>query len=206
MRATLQLVLTLLLIGFGGAVAYAQESGGTGAALSPAEEAEWVKIRELKKIYEDALQNNKLDSLAPYISESFTGTVLSGEQIVGLAGLKSYNQKTRELIGEGATYTLKVVHQPGWMSGDVAVAYGSTEETVVTSKNNRFEYPASWSAVLRKEGGVWKLVRLHISLDPVRNPFADFFAWKKYQLYLVGALVVGLLLGFCVRGVMPRRG
>ena len=211
MKVAAKVLITLIWLGSTGSLAYsesAQAGGGANpnvVAISPEEEAEWVKIRDLKKIYEEALQSNKLDSIAPYLSEHFTATMLSGEEISGLAGLKAYNEKTRQLIGDGATYKLQADHRPGWMSGDVAVAHGSTKETVVTSKNNRFDYQARWSAVLRKENGSWKLFRLHISLDPVGNPFAKFFARKEYQLYLCGAFVAGLVLGFVLRGVVAKK-
>ena len=165
---------------------------------APGDEVEWVKIRALKKLYEDAIQKNDILSLAPYISEQFTGTMLTGEDINGIDGLTGYNSKIRDLIGEGATYQLLVEYEPGWLFGDTALAHGITKEIVVTSKNNRFEYQSHWTALVRNENGVWKLFRLHVSIDPVNNPFSQFFYWHKYRLLIIAAFVIGSIISMFI--------
>ncbi len=165
------------------------------AAVSAAEEAEWVKIRQIKNIYEEVATSGKVEILEPYISKDFTAATLTGEELVGFSGLAAFNTKIREMLGAGATHQMKIEYAPGAMFGDLAIAHGSTQEEVVTSKNNRFNYKSLWSAVLRRENGAWKLLRVHQSIDPVTNEFVKTFETRKVTLYGGIAATVGILIG-----------
>lgn len=177
-------------------------------AAKAAEEAEWVKIRELEQIYENAVTNNKLNLLQPYISPYFTGVMVTGEEVKGFSGLDTYNKKMRALIGPGGSYTVDVSYRPGLMGEDVALAYGQTVEKVRTGDNNHFEYTGYWTATLVKDGAGWKVLRIHSSMDSLTNPFVNAKVEQTKLWYGGGAgaggLFGGLILGALIWGRRRR--
>lgn len=172
--------------------------------VGQAEELEWVEIRKLEKVYEDAVNSNQLGNFAPFVAEDFTGITVTGAPIVGFKGFQEYSEKMRKLIGEGGTYTVDASYKPGILLGSAALAYGSTKEKVTTSDGNVFEYEGLWTAMVVKRDGVWKVLRLHSSMDPLNNPFVQHFGEKKTLTYAASCGVVGLILG-CLLSCMIGR-
>jgi len=162
----------------------------------PEEEAEWVKIRALKPVYEDAVSSNQLEKLRPYIANNFHGVLVTGAEARSFDDLLKRNQEIRDLIGAGGSYKVKVTYEPGTMSGNLAEAHGTAQETVVTGSGKHFEYVFRWLANLIKEDGNWKLYRMQSTINPVDNVFVEDTV--KYTRLFVGGggLVIGALLGF----------
>lgn len=169
------------------------------------QEAEWAKIRIIKEKYEEAAALGRVDILSPFISPEFTGVTLTGEEIRGYEGLNNFNLRMREVIGEGATHEMKISYAPGAMYGDIAIAHGTTQEVLITSLRNRFAYTSLWTAILRKENGEWKLIRVQQSIDPVNNEFVDTFTMRKIGWYGGGGVVAGLILGVLASYCLRRR-
>ena len=86
------------------------------------------------------MKTGNFDSLEPSVASDFTGVMLTGEEVTVVVGLKEYTRKMQELVAPGSTHEVSLKYQPGFMLGDVAVGWGTTDEVVVTSKQNRFEY------------------------------------------------------------------
>jgi hypothetical protein len=166
-----------------------------------AEEAEWVKIRALKSVYEDAVSSNQIEKLRPYVSGNFHGVLLTGAEARSFDDLVKRNQEIHDLIGAGGTYRVKVNYEPGTMFGNLAVANGTAEETVVTGSGKRFEFVSRWLANLIKEDGAWKLYRIQSTLDPVDNVFVHETVKSTRLFFGGGGLVIGALLGFVIRGL-----
>ena len=84
--------------------------------------------------------------------------------------------------------------------GNLAIAKGRAREHVVRS-GKTLDFISQWTAIARKEGAEWKLVRLQASIDPVSNPIIT--ALQGYTHWLIGlaALVGGLVIG----RLLPRR-
>jgi hypothetical protein len=165
------------------------------------EEAEWVKIRALKSVYEDAVSSNQLENLRPYVAGNFHAVLVTGAEARSFDDLVKRNQEVHDLIGAGGTYRVKVNYDPGTMFGNLAVANGTAEETVITSGGKRFEYTSRWMANLIKEEGAWKLYRFQSTLDPVDNVFVQDTVKSTRLLFGGGGLAIGALLGFLLRGL-----
>ncbi|MGH9659705.1 MAG: YybH family protein, partial [Bryobacteraceae bacterium] len=158
------------------------------------EEAEWVEIRKLKTVYEQALSNNQLDQLEPYLAKNFRGVVFTGEELKSFAEVKTYHGKIRELIGAGGTYQVKVNHAPGTMLGDVAIAHGDTDEQVTTGGGKKYSFKTLWTVNLVKEAGSWKIFRLQASLDPLDNVFVQDTVRMVQLTFGIGGALGGALL------------
>ncbi|MGH9723184.1 MAG: YybH family protein [Bryobacteraceae bacterium] len=176
-----------------------------GQQVSPEEEKEWVEVRKIKTLYEQAVSNNQIDKLQPYLAKNFRGVVLTGEEVKSFDDLKAVNLKIRQLIGSGGTYSVKVNYAPGVMFGNVAVAHGNTEDTVVTGGGKRFEFQTLWTVDLVKEPDGWKLFRIHSSIDPVNNVFVQDTVYYSKIFYGGGGALLGLIVGVVIRGMMGKR-
>ncbi len=103
-------------------------------------------------------------------------------------------------LGKDGTYQVSVEPDDTIFEGNIAIAKGRAREHVVRS-GKALDFTSQWTAIARKEGADWKLVRLQASIDPVRNPLIT--ALQGYQQWLIGlaALVGGLVGG----RLLPRR-
>jgi len=165
------------------------------AAPSAAEEAEWVKIRNIKAIYEDAVNSNQLERLQPYIAKNFHGVMVNGREARSYDDLVKIVADLRALIGAGGSYHVKISYEPGTMFGNMAVANGAAEESIVTGSGKRFEPTSTWLVNLIKEDGDWKLYRVRATMDPVNNVFVRDTV--KYTGIFFGGdgVLVGALIG-----------
>jgi ketosteroid isomerase-like protein len=175
------------------------------APTTPQEEAEHEALRELRRVYEQAVGQNQLDLLQPYIHPEFTGVMMTGRAVSNFEEVRDYWSDIRGLIGEGGRYTTTVNPEWSTLFGEVAVARGTTDDVVVTGEGREFRFQSFWTAVLQKHDGRWKIRRVHGSMDPITNPFVREFTRRAVlQSGLVGG-VVGLVLGVLVALVLSRR-
>ncbi|MBZ5636162.1 MAG: hypothetical protein LAO55_23790 [Acidobacteriia bacterium] len=175
-------------------------SGQNATQRSPDEEAEWVKIREVKAIYEDAVSSNQIEKLRPYIASNFHGVLVTGAEARSFDDLLKRNQEIRDLIGAGGSYKVAINYDPGTMFGNIAVANGTAEESIVTGGGKKFNFVSRWLVNMVKEDGSWKLYRFQATLDPVDNVFVQDTVKYNRMVFGGGALVIGALLGFVIRG------
>jgi len=167
------------------------------------EEKEWVKIRQIKALYEEAVAANQVEKLRPYVAKNFHGVLVNGREVRSFEELLQGNREIRELIGEGGSYKVTLKYAPGSMFGDVALAYGTSDEVVVTGIGKRFEFTSTWLVNLIKEDGDWKLYRVQAAMDPVDNVFVHDTVKYTRIFFGVGGLLGGVLLGYAFRA---RRG
>jgi len=165
------------------------------AAPSAAEEAEWVKIRNIKAIYEDAVNSNQLERLQPYIAKNFHGVMVNGREARSYDDLVKIVADLRALIGAGGSYHVKISYEPGTMFGNMAVANGAAEESIVTGSGKRFEPTSTWLVNLIKEDGDWKLYRVQATMDPVNNVFVRDTVKYTGIFFGGGGVLVGALIG-----------
>lgn len=174
------------------------------AAPSAAEEAEWVKIRNIKAIYEDAVNSNQLEKLQPYIAKNFHGVMVNGREARSYDDLVKIVADLRALIGAGGSYHVKISYEPGTMFGNVAVANGAAEESIVTGSGKRFDPTSTWLVNLIKEDGDWKLYRVQATMDPVNNVFVRDTVKYTGIFFGGGGVLVGALIGSLAIRVFRR--
>ena len=180
------------------------------APSTPQDEAEHQGIRALRTVYEQAVRENRLELLQPYLHPDFTGVMLTGRPVTSFGDLQAYWRDIRALIGEGGSYTTTV--KPEWstlFSGDVALARGTTDDVVVTAEGKEFRFESFWTAVLQKHEERWTIRRVQGSIDPVTNPFVREFArravLRSALLSALAGVVVGAVLMWFARGRASAR-
>jgi ketosteroid isomerase-like protein len=159
------------------------------------QEADKQALRDLKATYERAVAEKDLDLIKPHLADDFTAVMLTGDEVKDYDGIKAYWAKVEEFIGKDGTYTVSVEPDDTIFDGNIAIAKGIAKEHVVRGGKN-IDLTSKWTAIARKEGETWKLVRIQASIDPVNNPIIT--ALNKGKLWLTGALaaVSGLILGW----------
>lgn len=96
-------------------------------------EADHDAIRALVPAYEEAANQGKPELLKPYLDPEFSGVMITGDAVDSFASLEGYWAKIQKLMGEGGKYHVKVnVATRSVLSGDLAVARGTTDEEVTT--------------------------------------------------------------------------
>jgi len=160
-------------------------------------------LRKLKRAYEEAVAQDRVDALVPHLDKQFSGIMLTGEQVVGEEGIRAYWKKIKDLMGPGGKYTVSVEPEDlSMLFGDIAVAKGTTTD-VVTTDRGEYRFTSHWTAVCRRVDGEWKILRVQGSMDPVANPFVKKLVttsavWSGGGgggLGLAAGLAGGVLLG-----------
>lgn len=167
------------------------------------EEAEHEALRELRRTFVTAVNEDRLELLRPHLAEGFTGVMVTDEAVSGFEELEAFWRRIHELMGEGGTYTTEVeADELSRIAGDYAYSRGTTQDLVITGAGKEYRFTSHWTAVTHKEDGSWKLLRVHGSMDPIGNPFvADTVRGAALTAGIgagLGGLVVGLLLGLVV--------
>lgn len=177
------------------------DSPDPGAAVSEsdARDAERARLREFIPVYERAVNEGELDVLKPHLDPEFTGVMVTGEEIEGFQGLVDYRREIQELLGEGGTYRVKVkVGGPAVFESNTAVAHGTTEDEVVTGAGKKYSFTSRWTAVCRKTGGEWKILRVQGTIDPVKNPFVLALVGAASTTFGLIGSAVGVLVGVVI--------
>lgn len=157
-------------------------------------------LRNLRGIYEKAIANRDLSSLKPHLAADFTAVMITADEVKGYDGILNYWKKVEDFIGKDGAYQVTIDPDDTIFEGNIAIAKGRAKEHAV--RNGKvLDFTTQWTAIARKEGDAWKLVRIQASIDPVGNPIIAVL--QGYKQWMIGlfALVGGLIIG----RLLPRR-
>jgi ketosteroid isomerase-like protein len=167
-------------------------------ALHADEETDRAALRAIKAAYEEAVNGRTPLKIAPYLDENVTGVMVTGDPVRGLPGLEAYWRKVQDLIGAEGTYQVKVNTEKTDIFGDIAVSYGTTDETVRLAEGKEFKFNTLWNTVCRRENGEWKVIRMQATMDPVSNAFVSAKLNSAKFTFAGAGLAVGIVLGLSV--------
>jgi ketosteroid isomerase-like protein len=157
-------------------------------------------LRNLRGIYEQAIVARDFSALKPHLASDFTAVMITADEVKGYDGILAYWKKVEGFLGEKGTYKVTIEPDDTTFEGNLALAKGRALEQV-TRSGKAFVFTTQWTAIARKEGGAWKLVRLQATIDPVGNPIVASI--QRMKLWTIG--VVMLLGGFVIGRLLPRR-
>lgn len=157
-------------------------------------------LRNLRSVYEQAIANRDLTALKPHLAADFTAVMITADEVKGFDGIQSYWKKVEDFLGKDGTYQVTLDPDDTIFEGNIAIAKGRAKEHVVRS-GKTLDFTSQWTAIARKEGDAWKIIRIQASIDPVGNPIIA--ALQGYKQWLIGgaALLAALILG----RLLPRR-
>jgi ketosteroid isomerase-like protein len=160
-----------------------------------ADEDERAPLRVIKAAYEEACKTGDPQKLAPHLSTNVTGVMVTGEEVIGLEGIKNYWAKIQSLMGPGSIYETAITVDNSEFFGDTSLSRGTTADLVRLATGRELKFNTRWSAVCRKENGAWKIHRMQASMDPVENVFISARITGAKFTYGIGGVVSGLALG-----------
>ena len=171
--------------------------------VNPELQALW----DLKVIYEEACNTSDPSKLKPHLDPDFTGVMVTYDTVSSYQDIEEYWQMIEGYLGDGGTYTVTVnLDKDALTDGNYALAFGTTEDSAVTSSGVEFDFSTKWTAVCRKnEQGEWKIWRIHGSMNPFDNPFTSANSTMTISITAVIAGLIGLVLGFVASRMSRRR-
>lgn len=170
----------------------------------PDEEADHEALRRLREVYEQAVNEDRIELLAPHLHPDFFGVMITDEHVQNLEDMRAFWQRIKELIGAGGRYTTTLNPERSVVLGDLALARGTTDDVVVTGDGKEYRFSTSWTVVCQRDGGQWKVLRAQGTMDPVQNEFVRTFIGRAGRLgALIGGLA-GLAVGWLV-AILFRR-
>lgn len=172
--------------------------------LAADEEADHEALRQIRALYEKAINEDQLDLMRPHVAEPLYGVMITSKRVSSVDEMKQYWASMKKLMGPGSTYKVTVEPERSVFLGDFALARGTTADVVTTGDGKTYRFGTNWTAVLRRENGVWKLVQVQGSMDPVNNEFVRTFMREAITKSAAAAGVVGLIIG-AVGGVLIGR-
>ena len=165
-----------------------------------AAEEDKAALHNLRGVYEQAIAKRDLAALKPHLAADFTAVMITADEVKGYDGILGYWKKVEDFLGKDGTYQVSIDPDDTIFEGNIAIARGRALEHVVRS-GKTLDFTSHWTAIARKEGTEWKLVRIQASIDPVKNPIITALQGYKQWIIGLGALVGGLVIG----RLLPRR-
>lgn len=159
-------------------------------------------LRALAVKYELAINQGNFSSLKDSVSPTASAVFMTGHELVGLDAMQEYYDKIKVKLGAGSSYSVKLNPDDTKFHGNIAIAHGTSEERVVFGNGKQLSYQSKWTAVLEKQADQWIAIRMHVSLDPIYNPFITMKNRVSNWTYAgISGIVSALLVWFLKRRI-----
>jgi ketosteroid isomerase-like protein len=168
------------------------------------EEADRAGLRKMRMDYEEAVNTGDLLKIKNSLSPNITGIMLTGKPFEGYQGIVSYWKEVQALIGVGGIYHVTIKSDKTDFYGDVSVSHGTTEEIIRLSTGRQLRFAALWTAICHKEAGLWKVIRIQATMDPVDNVFVALQLKKAKLTFSIIGAVAGIFIFLALRFIYIR--
>ena len=174
-------------------------TAGALAALpvnAPAQdlEADKTALRMLGARYEAAINGGNLSDLKDHMLPDASAVFMTSEERTGLDAMQTYLNEVKAQLGKDTSYTVRLRPDETTFMGDIAIAKGTSDESVRTGRGDALEWQSKWTAVLKKVNGQWLAARLHVSMNPLDNPIISVKSTAGKYLAGLAGVAVGVLL------------
>jgi len=191
---TILLLLTLSIIPL---LSTAQEKSGD-------REQDHEALRSLKTEALAAINAQDIDKLASLFTEDFAFTGSDQTTVTGKDEIIAHYNSL--LIDEGAPLKdMKTTAEASILTRFIdeksGYVYGTGEDTYTLANGTSIPVKNSWTALVVKEDGQWKIAAAHVGINFYDNPVVKKLAGYTTKL-AVGTGIVGLVIGF----FLGRRG
>jgi ketosteroid isomerase-like protein len=162
-------------------------------------------LRNIRRIAEDAINRNDLDTIRPYLTPEFSIVTFTDREFTDFDSFKTQWAKTRsKMLGERGSFKVDLDPELSVIKGDIALCRGNAKNTLVDDSGKVYEFTSHWTATCQKVGGKWLIERAHNSLEPFHNPILEH-AVRSLLVKSAGAAgLIGLLLGAAIVWVRYR--
>lgn len=175
-------------------------------AQEPDRAADKQALRALAVRYEAAINHGSFADLKDSAAPEISAVLMTGVEVKGIDEMQKYYDEIKAKIGSGGSYSVKLLPDDSNFHGNIAVAHGLSEEAVVLGNGKHINYQSHWTVVLEKTNGKWMALRLHVSIDPINNPFVAMKVAASKWLNLGIGAVVGLIGAWLIMKMKSKKG
>ena len=174
-------------------------------------EADHEALRAILRVGSEALNSGEFDGLGRLLHQDFVVVTVDNRKFTTIEGFRDYWSSL--LKGDQRSIDRIVVRPVAdelthFLRDDVGLVQGVSNDTYHFRDRDVREMTTLWTAVVAREDGVWKLVRLHLSANVLDNPVIEALKAGLLRALVgasIGCLLLGLVIGFFV-GRRRRRG
>ena len=157
-------------------------------------ESEREKLRAIKSQFEEAVATNNMEVMREHAHTAFSFVSFTDRAFNDFDSFIARWQQTREeIVGQG-NFSTTLLPEPTIFVGDIAIAYGNSDNRMHDRKGHHYQYPSHWTVVFQKDGEDWKVLRAHNSLDPFGNPMLRAGIKKAVLKYTALGFIAGIVV------------
>lgn len=146
------------------------------AATNTGTKADHEQLRQLLNTAQEAVNSDQPELLQAFLHKDYVITMMNQELVTQEKTLKQLFHdwfKKPGAILKGMHIEPEATIQSNIYEGRFGVSYGTSVDTYELSDGRSFTFNSKWTASMIKEDEQWKLVSLHIGVDPIENPLID---------------------------------
>jgi hypothetical protein len=139
-------------------------------------QADHDQLRQLLKTAQEAVNSDHPELLEAYLHKDHVITVMNQELVNQERPLKQLLHdwfKKPDAILKGLRIAPEATIETRIYGGRFGVCYGTSVDTYELSDGREFAFDSKRTATVIKENGQWKLLALHVGVDPIENPLID---------------------------------
>lgn len=148
----------------------------TLAATDTGTEADHEQLRQLLVSVQEAVNNDQLELVEAHLHQDYVITVMNQEVVTKDWTLKQlFNEWFKK--PDAFIKSLKIAPvasiETKIYDGRFGVCYGTSTDSYELADGRSFDFNSKWTATMIKEGDQWKLLALHVGVDPIENTLID---------------------------------
>jgi LPXTG-motif cell wall-anchored protein len=170
--------------------------------------ADHEALKKLLVTTREAINTEKFDTLKPFLAkDNLTVVTVDGQKLQSLDAFQDYWKK---LFENKVTALDKIMVNPvpdgdtEFLSENVGICHGTSNDQYFFKDGSVRSMPERWTAVIVKEGPVWKVSRIIFSANILDNPVITAVKDSTQNLILIAA-AAGLLLGAAGGWLLGRK-
>lgn len=175
------------------------------SSLSMAEadrERDHQQLRQLMAQASEAINKRDMARLRGLLAGEFVITMVDQQRMTTAAQLDDFVEKY--FMGESAPLKRITVRPEAdapsrFIGGDLAIAYGHSDDIYVLRTGAEVRIPAKWTAALVRQPDGWKIAAFHAGVNLLNNPVLAAAQQNLWTMAAAGAVTGALLMLLLVR-------
>ena len=146
------------------------------SATDTGTEADHEQLREMLVLVTEAINSGEPTQLDQYLHKDFAVTLMTQEVMTQQKPIKHYFDKWFNKEGSLIKSMMtdpEASIRTNIYDGKFGMVYGTTVDTYGLKDGREFSFNAGWTATLIKEENEWKLLALHVGVNPINNPLIN---------------------------------
>ena len=165
-------------------------------------ERDHEEMRQLLADVTHAINTEDIEHIRNFFAKDYIYVGADQSAVTNREEFMAYYDKLlggKNALLKSLNFQPKAFMKTKFIQENVGIVYGESDDTYVLANGHTAKVKSKWSATLLKEDGKWKVATLHNGVNFYDNPEITHFI-NFWKMIASGALVVGLVLGFVIKG------